>query len=186
MNVANSAVLAKINATIGKEGGYANNPADKGGPTMWGITQVTARANGYTGAMQDMPRDTAVAIYADQFWNAPGFAGVDTIDSQLAERMFDWGVTSGTHTPVQYLQRILNVLNRQAKDYPDLSVDGRLGNLTIYALKQFIGKRGADGAKVIRGMMQAQQSNFYFGIAEKDPTQEEFEFGWQLNRALGT
>src|SRR3546814_3701756 len=36
-----------IEATIGKEGGYSNHPADKGGPTMWGITERVARKNGY-------------------------------------------------------------------------------------------------------------------------------------------
>ncbi|MFX9027564.1 glycosyl hydrolase 108 family protein, partial [Acinetobacter baumannii] len=32
-----------INAVIDREGGYANNPADSGGPTNFGITQGVAR-----------------------------------------------------------------------------------------------------------------------------------------------
>src|SRR3546814_13966192 len=46
-----------IEATIGKEGGYSNHPADKCGPTMWGITERVARKNGYTGDMRNLPRD---------------------------------------------------------------------------------------------------------------------------------
>ncbi|MBZ7417096.1 glycosyl hydrolase 108 family protein, partial [Klebsiella michiganensis] len=29
-----------IEGILGKEGGYVNNPNDKGGPTRWGITQT--------------------------------------------------------------------------------------------------------------------------------------------------
>ena len=51
-----------INALIEREGGYSNHPADKGGPTCFGITESVARAHGYRGAMKDLPRDEAVAI----------------------------------------------------------------------------------------------------------------------------
>lgn len=182
----NPSVLAKINNTIGKEGAYANNPADKGGETMWGITIATARACGYVGKMIDMPRDTAVGIYETVFWDRPGFDQIDAIDSAIAERCFDWGVTSGPGTPSKFLQRIVNVLNRNGLDYPDIIADGAIGARTITAIRSFVGKRGMDGVKVLRGMLQAQQSNFYFAIAERDPTQETFEFGWQLNRAFGS
>lgn len=185
MTVQNPSVLAKINNTIAKEGGYVNNPNDKGGETNHGITVATARAWGYNGPMSALSVGTAIEIYASRFWNQPQFDRINSVDAVLAERMFDWGVTSGPSVPSQYLQRILNVLNRQGADYADIAADGRIGPATVYALNQFIAKRGMDGVKVLRGMMQAQQSNFYFQLAEKDPTQEQFEFGWQLNRALG-
>jgi hypothetical protein len=38
---------------------------------------------------------------------------------------------------------------------------------------------------VLLGMITAQHSARYIEIAEHDPSQETFEFGWQLNRALG-
>ena len=38
---------------------------------------------------------------------------------------------------------------------------------------------------MLLGMVTAQQSVRYLEIAERNPTQEAFEFGWQLNRALG-
>ena len=34
-------------------------------------------------------------------------------------------------------------------------------------------------------MITAQQSVRYLEIAERNPSQEAFEFGWQINRALG-
>ena len=52
-----------IDALIEREGGYVNHPADRGGPTCFGITEAVARAHGYRGAMRQLPRDEAVAIY---------------------------------------------------------------------------------------------------------------------------
>ena len=48
-----------IDAVIDCEGGYANHPADRGGPTKYGITEAVARAHGYSGAMRNLPRDEA-------------------------------------------------------------------------------------------------------------------------------
>ena len=54
-------VESMIDALIEREGGYSNHPADKGGPTCFGITEAVARAHGYAGAMRNLPRDEAVA-----------------------------------------------------------------------------------------------------------------------------
>ena len=55
----NSNVDALIDELIEREGGYVNHPADKGGPTRFGITEAVARAHGYRGAMAELPRDEA-------------------------------------------------------------------------------------------------------------------------------
>ena len=39
-------VDALVDGLIEREGGYVANPADKGGPTCFGITEAVARANG--------------------------------------------------------------------------------------------------------------------------------------------
>jgi hypothetical protein len=48
-----------IDEVISREGGYVDHPADRGGPTMFGITEAVARANGYDGPMRNLPRATA-------------------------------------------------------------------------------------------------------------------------------
>ena len=52
-----------IDALIEREGGYVNHPAEKGGPTCFGITEAVARAHGCGGAMRQLPRADAAAIY---------------------------------------------------------------------------------------------------------------------------
>ncbi|MDR6493533.1 lysozyme family protein [Paraburkholderia terricola] len=175
----------KIDALIGREGGYANNAADAGGETMWGITAAVARAFGYTGAMRDMPRTMAVQIYRSRYWQQPKFDLVDAVSPALAEKLFDIGVNAGSATGVRFLQRALNVLNQNQRAFLDIAVDGGIGAMTIAALKAFLAARGADGHRVLLGMVTAQQSVYYIECAEKRVENETFEYGWQLNRTLG-
>ena len=43
-------IAATIDALIEREGAYSDHPADRGGPTRWGITEQVARAYGYYGS----------------------------------------------------------------------------------------------------------------------------------------
>lgn len=52
-----------LDELIKREGGYVNNPADRGSATKYGITEAVARANGFKGNMRDLPLDVAKAIY---------------------------------------------------------------------------------------------------------------------------
>ena len=175
----------KIDALIGREGGYSNNALDAGGETMWGITVAVARAFGYTGPMRDMPRSTAAQIYRSRYWLQPKFDLVDALSPALADKLFDIGVNAGQATGVRFMQRALNVLNQNQRAFADISVDGGIGAMTIAALKAFLAARGADGHRVLLGMVTAQQSVYYIECAEKRVENETFEYGWQLNRAFG-
>ena len=55
---------ALIDAVIDREGRYVNHPADRGGPTRWGVTEAVARAQGYAGPMRDLPRAEAALARA--------------------------------------------------------------------------------------------------------------------------
>ena len=67
-----------IDAAIGRECGFSDHPADRGGATRWGITERVARANGYAGDMRALPRATAAGIYRRLYWEAPGYDRVAT------------------------------------------------------------------------------------------------------------
>jgi len=168
-----------IAGVLAIEGGYTNDPADAGGETNFGITAAVARAFGYTGPMQTMPRATAIAIYRARYWTQPRFDQIASIDAQIAAALFDIGVNMGTATGVQFLQRALNVLNNQGTAFPDIAVDGVIGALTIAALKALAAMRGVAGLAVLRSMVDAQRSVRYIELAEQSATNERFEFGWQ-------
>jgi lysozyme family protein len=128
------AIDALIDALIDREGGYVNHPADRGGPTRWGITEAVARAQGYTGPMRDLPRAEAATIYRRIYWLRPAFDRVAARAPRIAAELFDTGVNMGTAIATGVLQRALNALNRTARDYPDIMVDRALGPRTLSAL----------------------------------------------------
>lgn len=175
-------VLTYIESVITREGGYVNHPSDKGGPTCWGITEHVARAFGYTGAMEDLPRTLAADIYLQRYWIEPKFDYVAVISPLIAEEMFDTGINMGQPTAVKFLQRALNTLNLRGKVFPDIRVDGYLGTLSLDALRSFLAYRGIGAEREIFKMLNAQQSVRYIELAEKNPTQEDFEYGWQRSR----
>lgn len=183
----NDVVLRFVEATIQKEGNgkYTNDPKDSGGPTRWGITEAVARAFGYGGPMSELPRETAVHIYVERYWDAPGFRRISHVSETLAERLFDFGVLASRKYACEYLQRCLNVLNRNGRDYPDIAVDGVIGNMTIGALDAFNKRRGKEGMRVLVGMVVSMMSVYLINLAERRPKDEEYQFGWQLNRAIG-
>jgi lysozyme family protein len=141
-------------ALIGNEGGYSNNPADPGGETMWGITDRVARANGYTGAMKDLPLETAKSIARKVYWDP---YQCDAFDPRVAFQLFD-AAYNGGH-PAQWLQQAV-----------DVSVDGVIGAITIAAV------RAVDPLKVVI-LFNASRIFYYTSLG----TWESFGKGW-INR----
>ena len=177
-------VEAYIDALIAREGGYTNNPSDSGGETTCGITIGVARSFGYQGAMKDLSVAVATDIYLRRYWLVPRFDQVQTIHSGIAEKLLDIGVNMGPATGVIWMQRALNVLNKEGKSWPDLRPDGGIGPMTLYAMRTFLVDRGKDGGRVLLHMIGAQQSVRYIELAETDGSQETFEYGWQSTRAM--
>jgi lysozyme family protein len=181
-NMTSTSIEQLIEDVIEREGGYVNHPADKGGPTNWGITQSVARQQGYHGDMRALPQSEAVSIYRRLYWASPGFAKIALYAPKLAAEMFDTGINMGTGTATGFLQRALNALNRNASDYPDITVDRRAGPVTIAALQSFLHLRGAGGEKVLLKSIEALQGAHYLRLAETRPSQEVFLYGWLANR----
>lgn len=172
-----------INELIQREGGYVNHPSDRGGATMYGITEARARAEGYKGGMASLPRALAFDIYEEDYWLNPGFDKVSTRFAKLAEELFDTGVNMGPKTAARFLQRALNAFNGRGSLFSDIKVDGDIGKMTVYALDSFIQKRGKVAAEtVLLRLCDALQAVKYLEIAENDNRQEDFMFGWMMNR----
>lgn len=171
-----------INGVIDREKGYVNNPNDRGGATNWGITEAVARAEGYHGNMAQLPRETAARIYRKRYISEPGFHRVLTISAVVGEEMVDTGVNMGVSVPAPWLQRVLNALNRQGRDFPDLAVDGDIGPATLAALRSVLDRRGRAGELVVFRWLNCMQGARYLALVEGREANEEFAYGWMLNR----
>jgi lysozyme family protein len=171
-----------IDAVIGREGGYASHPADRGGATRWGITEAVARAHGYRGDMRTFPREEAVELYRRIYWVRPGFDRIGDIAADIATELFDSGVNMGPGVAVSFLQRALNALNRGASDYADITPGVRIDDATVAALTTFLKKRAPHGEAVLLKALEALQGERYLDLAERRPANEAFLYGWLANR----
>jgi lysozyme family protein len=135
------------------EGGYSFDSADPGGETMYGVTARVAREWGYTGAMRDLPRETAKQIAHDRYWKP---AHCDDVPEGLRFDLFDTAYNSGVHEGIVLLQRA-------AGDLPD----GVFGPQTQAALS-------ARDPEWLRRSFNAERLRFYVQL----PTWPTFGKGW--------
>lgn len=175
-----------IEGLIDREGGFVDHPHDRGGATRFGITERRARAEpyGYEGEMSDLPRELAHRIYRDDYVDAVGFDKVLRISEPVGVELIDTGVLMGPGTAVGFLQRALNVFNRDERDFSDIEVDGIAGSRTREALKRYLHTRAALGELVLVHVLNGLQQEALIEIAENDPRQETFVFGQIAKRAL--
>jgi lysozyme family protein len=179
--------------TMGHEGGYSNDPVDAGGETYKGITKrFEPDWEGWViiDSLRNDPnfpkcldeneelQEKVMEVYKRKYWDI--FWG-DKFDNQdIANEMFDTGVNMGTTRAIKYLQKSLNLLNRDQKNYSDISEDGVIGNNTLNTLNNFLNKFKRD-VKYLLKLMNLFQGMHYINYMGKDSKQERFARGW-LNR----
>ena len=162
------AMVAKWEGT-----GYSNNPADRGGPTKYGIT---ARVySEYLGKpvtpdqVKAMPWQHALAIYRERYWRG---TNIDRLPEALQPVIFDMAVNMGPGTAVRLLQHALGDLGRP------MVGDGQIGKLTSSIAAGLVKDRGA---KVVIDAICDRRREHYADIIAHDPSQGVFRHGW-LNR----
>lgn len=119
-------ITREIDKILAREGSeYTNYPADRGGPTKFGITQQALRDFWRTTDpvyVERLTEDDARRIYRDLYIHAPGFDAIT--DPRLFSLVVDSGVQHGTGTATRWLQAALGV-----------TADGVLGAVTRGALE---------------------------------------------------
>lgn len=138
---------------LGHEGGYSNHPTDPGGETMYGVTARVARAQGYTGAMRDLPLSEAKRIAKAAYWDA---VRADELPAGVRFDVFDTAYNSGTGQAVKFLQRALGV-----------KADGQLGPVTLAAAAAMDPER-----------LQARFNGWRLDFLNDLPTWPAFGRGW--------
>lgn len=153
-----------INKVLLHEGGFVNNPNDRGGPTNFGITQKVYEA--FKGRkvsveeIRNMPKADAVAIYKKNYWDQVG--GDKIKFYSVAFAIFDQSVNRGVSAAVKQAQRILGV-----------QADGKAGTGTLAMIN------AASELDFLNKYLAASE-NAYRSIAQ-NPGQDGFLKGW-LNR----
>lgn len=171
-----------FNRVVLIEGGYADDPYDSGGKTKWGITEAVARRFGYHGEMADLEIAAARQIYRLQWWRLMRLDDIETMAEAIADELFDTGVNCGVGVAGKFLQRALNALNNMQKHYADITVDGIIGPGTLYALREYLRRRGQEGETVLLRLLNSLQGEYYVALAERREKDESFLYGWIKNR----
>ena len=122
-----------IEVVLEHEGGYVDDPDDRGGATNWGVTQaVYENFVGYKcdkEEIKNMDEETAKEIYHEKFWKP---SRADKLPAEVRETYFDMVVNHGQGGAVKILQQACNN-KRKPENYID--VDGGIGPNTIRAAK---------------------------------------------------
>jgi lysozyme family protein len=82
----------------------------------------------------------------------------------------------GVNTASTFLQRALNILNRDEKNYKDLKVDGFIGKKTFKVLDIYSKMRRSD--YYIFKLVCLLKGKYYIDIVENNDSQEVFIRGW--------
>ena len=163
------------------EGGYFNHPNDPGGETMYGIIKTEARANGYNGAMRDLPREVACEIYLRKYWKNNGLMKIESFIVGLC--IFDFFVNSGSRgaTIAQetvnavYTNRTGSVQFGKSADAAGLkpiAVDGQMGDKTFEAINKI-------PPFVFISIYNVLQEDKYEDLMRNNSKLRSFDKGWE-------
>jgi lysozyme family protein len=166
-------VESMINDIIRREGGFVDHPADRGGPTCYGITHKTlARYLGRDVTREDVQntsRELAAEIYRRAYYLEPR---IDSLPSTVRAFLFDSAVNHGPRRAIKLLQQVLN-----AAGFGKLGIDGLAGPMTRRQAKK---AAEAMGPWLLAALAEERRM-FYRLIVERDPSQRVFLKGW-MNR----
>lgn len=182
--------ILAYNITMKIEGGYSNDPKDRGGETWKGISRknfpdwpgwiLIDRAKSDPAFPKNLSavvtlQDDVLTFYKHNFWDKLSLDQAQ--DQRIANELFDTGVNMGAGVASNFLQRTLNVTDRNQHDYSDLAVDGNVGPKTISVLNNH------KSPDLILKVLNVLQGGKYIVIAEANPLQEDFFAGW-LSRVM--
>ena len=163
----NSLFYSTIPLVLKYEGGFTDNPNDRGGRTNMGVTQgfldtYKERAGVSVDDVRHLKEEDAIELYRTE-WNIYGFGKLD--NSNVMKLVYDFAVNSGPQVAIKYLQRILNGKGK------NLAVDGYIGENTNRAANS------VDEKWLVREI-QKSRAEHCDRIVDQDPKQRKFIKGW--------
>ncbi len=166
--------ILAIPTVLRNEGGYANIPADPGGPTNFGISLKfyrTIKSDATEKDIKDLTEEMATAIYSKCFWMPNKYNLL--ADQRLATKALDMSVLMGGHMANKCLQRaVLATENR------NIDQDGIIGIRTLAAVNM-------GNPDALMAAFKSECAGYYRGLAEVNHDLKIFLPGW-LTRAYSS
>lgn len=176
------------NKIIPFEGTYSYDPDDAGGETYKGISRInnpnwygwrliehikdTHKNNWLSFVNKDSQlQDLVLTFYKQNYFDK--FNG-DNLPQSIADEMFDISINCGISTAISFLQRTINLLNKNQKYYNNISVDGLFGSLTLHALYLCLAHYKES---FIINILNGYQIKHYIELMERNEKYEKY-IGW--------
>jgi lysozyme family protein len=180
--------IEAYNITMKNEGGYVNDTADVGGETYKGISRkynpfwsgwvIVDEYKSKPGFPSTAYNDANLNSEVREFYKA-SYWDVNLLDEfpsqKISNEMFDTAVNMGVGRAGKFLQKALNLLNKNGAVYPDIAEDGSVGTNTLKALNSYLAYKDES---FIYKIMNILQGMHYIEYMTQSPTQEKFAFGW--------
>lgn len=182
-----------LKTVLGFEGGYSNDPDDRGGETNLGITEGTYARAKKAGlvigeSVKDLTRYEAARIYHEFYWKP---CKCDLLPAPVDLLMFDAAVNHGVGGAGKLLQEALNAM------FPGnpLAVDGVVGPKTWETLLKLLETDRALMASspdlephiLLRYLcvdFLMNRTELFDALADKSPSQRKFLRGWIHQRVV--
>lgn len=165
-----------IDGVLRREGGFVNDPADRGGATNLGITrQAYADFKGIPlnkvteNMIKNLSFSEAKQLYSQNYYHAPGFDKLSATPN-IQALVVDTGVHTGPQRATRILQKALNTMG------VPVDVDSRLGPQTLEGLQKAVSTHGE--ARVNNAILEARRQALE-AQARSDPSQRRFLGGWR-------
>ena len=145
-----------------KEGGYVNDPDDRGGETYKGVARkIWPEWNGWKfvdAKNWDKADSCLESFYKENFWDK---CKLDLIeDDEIATSIFDFAVNAGVKTSIMLAQKAVGV-----------DSDGIIGEKTISAINE------CDSSDFLAAFALVKIAR-YISICKKNPSQKKYFYGW--------
>lgn len=198
--------LAAFAELIGVEGGFVNDPVDRGGATKYGISLRFLKAEGAfdedgDGIAEfdlDMDGDIdgidirnltiadAKVIYRKFFWDR---VEAERLARPLGEMIFDQAVNGGLGSARKLLHRAINRCLIKVSNSPKrpelLSGDGSVNDTMRAALRWVLNFPGLGMPALVTAYREVAEQR-YLDIIFRNPSQKKYQNGWvRRARELG-
>ncbi|MGP9600913.1 glycosyl hydrolase 108 family protein [Psychrobacter sp. AOP42-A1-21] len=157
------------------EGGYVDDPTDKGGKTNMGIAWKTwlTYAKSDLGLeptknnLKNITSEQAEIIYRKRYWEPKGFCKVE--NDKVGLMIYDWSITSGGAG-----KEVQKLLTNEFKQDVGI-IDGAIGSKTIQAVNN------VENQKLLLERIAAIRREYYHMLVRQRPKNSKYIKGW-LNR----